>query len=49
MKAFADTKRQEAKFDRTDPRVSGNGTRTAKDAFDDALAQPPGSPPPGTN
>ncbi len=49
VQAFADAKRQEATFDRTDPRVSGKGTRTAKDAFDDALAQPRGSPPPGTD
>jgi hypothetical protein len=50
--AFADVKRQRAKFDRSDARVSGRGRRVeggrySKDSFDGALAEPPGSPPPG--
>ena len=46
VNALADVKNQKAKFDRSDPRVSGKGRRTAKDSFDEALEQPPGSPVP---
>jgi hypothetical protein len=47
---LADIKRQSAKFDRSDPQVSGKGRRTeggqySKDSFDEAMAAPPGSPP----
>ncbi len=44
--ALADVKRQKAKFDRSDPRVNGKGRKRAKDSFDEAIAEPPGSPPP---
>jgi hypothetical protein len=44
---LADVKHQKAKFDRSDPLVSGKGQPTAKDSFNEALAEPPGSPPPG--
>ena len=44
--ALADVDRQKAKFDRSDPRVKGTGAKRAKDAFDEALSEPPGSPPP---
>ncbi len=52
VQSFADVKRQRAKFDRSDPRVSGKGRRAeggrySKDSFDQALAEPPGAPPPG--
>ena len=40
---LADAGRQKAKFDRSDPTVNGKGTPSAKDAFDQALAEPPGS------
>jgi hypothetical protein len=43
VNALADVKRQKAKFDRSDPRVSGKG---GPGAFDQALTEPPGSPPP---
>lgn len=43
---LADVGRQKAKFDRSDPRISGKGKPSAKDAFNEALAEPPGSPPP---
>jgi hypothetical protein len=49
---LADAKRQRAKFDTSDPRISGKGRRaeggsSSKESFDQALAQPPGSPPAG--
>jgi hypothetical protein len=44
---LADVKRQDAKFDRSDPKVSGKDKPSDKDAFKAALAQPPQSPPPG--
>ena len=47
VRALADVRRQRAKFDRSDPRVNGKARRTAKDSLDEALAEPPGSPPPG--
>ena len=47
VRALADAKRQKAKFDRSDPRVSGKGGRSAADEFDEALAEPPGTAPPG--
>jgi hypothetical protein len=31
------------------PRISGKGQPTAKDRFNQALNQPPGSPPPGSS
>jgi hypothetical protein len=50
VRALADVKGQRAKFDRSDPRVSGKGRRaeggdSSKESFDRALAQPPGSSP----
>jgi hypothetical protein len=42
---LADVKHQDAKFDRSDPKVSGKVQRSGKDAFDAALKQPPLSPP----
>jgi hypothetical protein len=45
---LADVQAQHAKFDRSDPRVSGKGQPSAKDDFNEALQQPPGSPPPGS-
>ena len=47
VRVLADVKHQKAKFDRSDPNVSGKQGRDAGDAFDEALAQPPRSPPPG--
>ncbi len=52
VQAFADVKHQSAKFDRSDPRVSGKGRRAeggqnSKASFDQALAAPPGTPAPG--
>ena len=52
VNALADVKGQQAKFDRSDPRVSGKGrpaegATDSKQSFDQALAQPPESPPPG--
>lgn len=46
VKVLADVKRQDAKFDKSDPKVSGRGKQSDKDAFDAALKQPPLSPPP---
>ncbi|HWK15986.1 MAG TPA: hypothetical protein VNR66_00885 [Solirubrobacteraceae bacterium] len=43
---LADVEHQKAKFDRSDPKISGKSTPSAKDVFDEALEQPPGSPPP---
>jgi hypothetical protein len=43
VRALADVKRQRAKFDRSDPRVNGKGRPRAKDAFEQAKAEPPGS------
>lgn len=43
---FADVKHKDVKFDKDDPKVSGKGTPSPKDAFDVALNEPPGSPPP---
>lgn len=47
VSVLADVKHQDAKFDRSDPKVSGKNKPSAKDAFNAALAQPPLSPPPG--
>ena len=44
--ALADVRHQKAKFDRSDPKVSGKSRRRPKDRVDEALQQPPGSPPP---
>ncbi len=46
VQVLADVKHQKAKFDRSDPLVSGKHGHDAGQAFDEALAQPPGSPPP---
>jgi hypothetical protein len=45
VKVLADAKHEEAKFDKSDPKVSGKWA--AEDPFDAALKQAPGSPPPG--
>jgi hypothetical protein len=46
---LADVKHQHAKFDKSDPKVSAADVhRVNKSAFDEALRQPPGTPPPGT-
>jgi hypothetical protein len=47
VKAFADVGKKKAKFDRSDPNVSGKGKPSSKDSFKEALAEPPGSPAPG--
>jgi hypothetical protein len=44
---LADVAHQKAKFDRSDPMISGKGKPSAQDVFDEALEQPPGSPAPG--
>ena len=46
VSVLADLKAQRAKFDRSDPRISGKGQPAAGDRFSQALHQPPGSPPP---
>lgn len=46
VRAFADVKHQKAKFDRDDPVVNGKAKRGAADRFDEALTQPPLTPPP---
>ena len=49
VNVLADVKHQHAKFDKSDPKVSGADVHRAnKDKFDEALRQPPGTPPPGT-
>ena len=49
VNVLADVKHQHAKFDKSDPKVSGADVhRVNKDKFDEALRQPPGTPPPGT-
>jgi len=49
VNVLADVKRQHAKFDKSDPQVSGADVHRAnKDKFDEALRQPPETPPPGT-
>jgi hypothetical protein len=48
VRVFADVKGQKVKFDTSDPQVSGKGEDlSGKSGYDAALAQPPGSPPPG--
>ena len=47
VKVLADVKHEDAKFDKSDPKVSGKGDITGKDTFDAALRNPPGTPPPG--
>jgi hypothetical protein len=44
VKVLVDVKHQRAKFDPSDPRLSGKKSSAAHDAFDAALAQPPGTP-----
>ncbi len=49
INVLADVKHQHAKFDKSDPKVSAADVhRTNRDKFDEALRQPPGTPPPGT-
>ena len=46
---LADVKHQHAKFDKSDPQVTAaDAHRANRDRFDEALHQPPGTPPPGT-
>jgi hypothetical protein len=45
VQVLADVKHQEAKFDKSDPKVSGKSGH--EDPFEAALEEPPGSPPPG--
>jgi len=44
VKVLVDAKRQRARFDASDPQLSGQKSSAARDAFDAALAQPPGTP-----
>jgi hypothetical protein len=44
VKVLVDVKRQRAKFDPSDPQLSGKKSHAASDAFDAALAQPAGTP-----
>jgi hypothetical protein len=44
VKVLVDVKRQRARFDPSDPQLSGKQSSAARDAFDAALAQPPGTP-----
>jgi hypothetical protein len=46
VRVLADVKHEDAKFDKSDQKVSNKPDYTGKDAFDVALKQPPGSPPP---
>ena len=46
VKVLVDVKHEKAKFDSSDPQISEKSDG-ASDAFDAALEQPPGSPPPG--
>jgi hypothetical protein len=46
VKVLADVKHQDAKFDKSDPKVRGQADVTGKDAFDAAMNEPPGSPTP---
>ena len=48
VNVLADVKAQRAKFDRSDPRVTGKRDSSGKDDFNEALKQPPGTPPPGS-
>ena len=48
VNVLADVRAQHAKFDRSDPQVSGKGQPGSRDAFNEALNQPPGSPPRGS-
>jgi hypothetical protein len=46
LEVLADVRRQQAKFNRDDPRVNGkHADATGRRAFDAALSQPPGTPP----
>jgi hypothetical protein len=47
VNVLADVKHQRAKFDRSDPQISGKGIRSDKDRFNEALKRPPLSPPAG--
>jgi hypothetical protein len=46
VNVLADTKHQDAKFDKSDPKVNGTNELSEKDVFNAALKQPPLSPPP---
>jgi hypothetical protein len=46
VKVLVDVKNKKAKFDTSDPKVSGKKQSSASDKFDAALAEPPLSPPP---
>jgi hypothetical protein len=46
VNVLADVKHQDAKFDKSDPKVSGKNQLSERDAFNAALEQPPLSPPP---
>ncbi|TVY99667.1 hypothetical protein EAS64_41095 [Trebonia kvetii] len=46
VSVLADVKNQKAKFDRSDPAVNGKAKRSGADRFDEALKQPPLTPPP---
>jgi len=45
VSVLADVKHQEAKFDKSDPKVNGKNEISDKDVFDAALKQPPLTPP----
>jgi len=45
VRVLADIKHQDAKFDKSDPKVSGKGDLSGKGAFDAALREQPGTPP----
>ncbi|MFL5822673.1 MAG: hypothetical protein ACJ764_04450 [Solirubrobacteraceae bacterium] len=49
VRALADVRHQRAKFDRSDPRVTGKDKPSDKEAFETALNEPPGSPPVDTS
>jgi hypothetical protein len=46
IEVLADVKRQKAKFDRAKAKTIGREAPYRKRDFDDALSQPPGTPPP---
>ncbi len=46
VQVLADVKHQEAKFDKSDPKVSGKNELSERDVFKAALGQSPLSPPP---
>jgi len=48
VKVLVDVRHQRARFDASDPKLGGAKSRAARDTFDAALAQPPGTPIPGS-